>query len=146
MEDGGVNRTLGRERTRARGSGCGWWGPSCSGRGPTGAFGGGVGRSLGDQGSKEQVLGTEDSGERERGAEEWWQREGGKGQQTSGSRVSGDAAGQGEVKGVRAPRMGDCSRSATSAGRDPIHRALGWEGRLQGVRESLANQMTTPTS
>lgn len=39
-------------------------GANCTlGERPTGAFGE-VGRSLSDQGSKEQVLGTEDSGER----------------------------------------------------------------------------------
>lgn len=98
-EDGRVDRTLGQRGDSSLGVWVCMWGPSCSGRGATGAFGGRVGRSLSDQGSKEQVLGTKDSGERarERGAEEWWQREGGKGQ-TSGSRYQETQRG-GEGKG-----------------------------------------------
>lgn len=58
-----MNRTLGQ-----RGLKLGVWvwtvGAELLWEGATGAFGGGIGRSFCDQGSKEQELGTEDSGER----------------------------------------------------------------------------------
>ena len=48
--------------------------------------------------------------------------------------VSGDAAGRGKARG-RTPHTGGLpSGSLTSAGRDPVHRALGWEGCLQEFR------------
>lgn len=86
----------------------------------------GVGRSLSDQGSKEQVLGTEDSGERERGAEGWWQREG-EGERSSRLLAPGcqeSAAGEGVGAGMGLP-------SVSAKRRRPIHRALGWGGRLR---------------
>lgn len=132
----------GAERELELGSGCGWWGPSCSGRGPTGAFGVGVGRSLSDQGSKEQVLGTEDSGERERGAEGWWQREE---ERAADFWLPGvrRRSGRGKSRGAN-PAHGGCPRSAAQGEAHPQGTGLG-EGRLQGVRESLADRMTAPT-
>lgn len=133
-----MNRTLGQ-----RGIKLGVWvwtvGAELLWEGATGAFGGGIGRSFCDQGSKEQELGTEDSGERarERGAEEWWQTEGGK-RQTYGSRCQETPQGGGR-QGVE-PRTQEACPLGRRQARAETPSTGRWAGK--GVSRSQSHWQT----